>query len=142
MALHSIILMKKDISLPVVTGVSIAIVRKMNEIQQAEWFVYFINDNDHGIQNLFITSRGYGEIDGETRQTSTLRHAFDYVEPKSQVLVEPIQPEVFPLNNEYWVSYYIGDVIYDKRFTFVPDSIVEGNLTKIPALNLMGILHE
>lgn len=134
--------MKKDISFPAVTGISIAVVRQMSELNQPEWFVYLLNDNDFSIYNLFITSRGYGEINGEQRQTSVLRHAFDIVEAKSQVLVEPIHPDVFPLNNEYWVSYYIGEEIYDKRFVFVPDSIIEENLINIPALNQQGVLHE
>ncbi len=134
--------MIKDIAIPNVKGVSVAVVRKINEVQQPEWYVYLLNQNDHGLQNLLVTSRGYGEIGGEQRQTSVLRHAFDYVEPKSQVLIEPIQPDVFPLNNEFWVSYYIGESIYDKRFTFVPESIIEANLIKIEPLNLMGVLHE
>lgn len=134
--------MKKDIDIPSVKGVYVAVVRKMNEIQESEWYVYLLNENDHGLQNLLVTSRGYGEIGGEQRQTSVLRHAFDFVQPKSQVLIEPIQPDVFPLNNEFWVSYYIGESIYDKRFTFVPESIIEQNLIKIEPLNLMGVLHE
>ncbi len=134
--------MKKDIAIPLVEGVFVAVVRKTNQVLQPEWYVYLINDNGHGLENLLVTSRGYGEIEGETRQTSVLRHAFDFVEPKSQVLIEPIQPDVFPLTNEFWVSYYIGETIYDKRFTFVPESIIEDNLIKIEALNLMGILHE
>lgn len=134
--------MKKDIIFPAVEGISIAVVRKLNEIQQSEWFVYLINDNDFALQNLMVTSRGYGEIEGEQRQTSILRHAFGNVAAKSHVLIEPIDPAVFPLNNEYWVSYYVGEQIYDKRFTFVPESIVEENLIQINSLNMQGILHE
>ena len=53
-----------------------------------------------------------------------------------------ITPDVFHLNNEYWVSYYIGNQIFDKKFIFVPDSIREENLILIENLNLKGILHE
>lgn len=134
--------MKKDIAIPTVKGVFVAVVRKMNEMHQAEWYVYLINDNDFTLENLLVSSRGYGEIGGETRQTSTLRQVFGNVGPKSQIVIEPIQPEVFPLNNEFWVSYYVGETIYDKRYTFVPESIIEDNLIKIEQLNLMGILHE
>ena len=59
----------------------------------------------------------------------------------STALVEPIDPAVFHLNNEYWVSYYIGTQIYDKRFIFVPDTICEENLSFIPELELKGVLH-
>ena len=50
-------------------------------------------------------------------------------------------PDVFHLNNEYWVSYFIGKQIFDKKFIFVPDSIIEKNIVTIPALGLEGILH-
>jgi hypothetical protein len=46
------------------------------------------------------------------------------------------------LNNEYWVSFYIGDKIFDKKFIFVPDTITEKNLTFIPELEQYGVLHD
>jgi hypothetical protein len=57
-------------------------------------------------------------------------------------MVETIDPAVFHLFNEFWVSYYIGDTIYDKKFIFVPGSITESNLSYIPQLDMKGILHE
>lgn len=134
--------MKKDIVFPVVENVFVAVVRKMNELQAEEWFVYLINNNDFALESVFITSRGYGEIDGEQRQTSVLRHAINDLAPNAAVLIEPIDRSVFNLNNEYWLSFYRGNDIYDKKYVFVPDSIVEENLIKIEQLNLMGVLHQ
>jgi hypothetical protein len=134
--------MKKDILFPQVEGVSLAVIRKLNELNVPEWYVYFMNKNDYELENVIISSRGYGEIDGEKRESSILRHAFGTIDAQSYVLIEPIDPSVFPLNNEYWVSYYVNNNIYDKRFTFVPDSIVEQNLVKINFLNMEGILHD
>ncbi len=57
------------------------------------------------------------------------------------MLIEPIDPGVFHLNNEYWVSYYIGSQIFDKRFVFVPDSIREENISFIKELEMEGVLH-
>ena len=37
---------------------------------------------------------------------------------------------------------HIGDQIFDKKFIFVPDSIVDENLISVPTLGLEGILHE
>lgn len=134
--------MKKDILFPKVQGISIAVIRKLNEAEHAEWQVVFINDNEHDLENVIVVSRGYGEIEGESRQSSVLRHVFGKVKAKDNVVIEPIDPSVFVLNNEYWVSYYVDNEIFDKRFTFVPDTIREDNLTKIQSLGLMGILHE
>jgi hypothetical protein len=40
------------------------------------------------------------------------------------------------------VSYYIDGQIYDKKFIFVPDSITEGNLSRIEQLDLVGVVHK
>jgi hypothetical protein len=56
--------------------------------------------------------------------------------------IELIDPSVFHLNNEYWISYFIGSQIYDKKFIFVPETIIEQNLVQIPQLGLKGILHK
>lgn len=134
--------MKKDIVIPIVKGIFVAIVKKINEAKEAEWFVVLINDNDEPIDNVMVVSRGYGEINGENRQTSLLRHSFGTVKGQSNVIIEPIDPSVFVLNNEYWVSYFIGNQMFDKRYTFVLDSIREDNLSYIPMIDLDGILHE
>lgn len=131
--------MKRDIIFPQVEGICIAIVKQA----EGSWQVYFINKNEYALENVIINSRGYGELEGEQRQTSVLRHVFDRIEPSTYVPVEPIDPQVFGLNNEYWVSYYVGMTIYDKRFVFVPDSIVDANLIRIPYMEeAFGILHE
>lgn len=136
--------MKKDISFLPVEGVQVVIARKLTEINQYEWQVYLINQNDVGIRNVFVTSKGYGFADEKQEQqqsTSTLRHYFPELQPSEHVVVETIMPDVFHLNNQYWVSYYIGDQIFDKKFIFVPDSITEQNLIQIQELGLEGILH-
>ena len=92
------------------------------------------------IENVLITSKGYGEKDGEQVKTSTLRHMFPLVNNGSSVLIEPIDEQTFGLNNEYWLSYYIGKEIYDKKFIFLPESIVESNFIKLPILNKPGVM--
>jgi len=89
-----------------------------------------------------VTSRGYGETKTETQKTSTLRHMIPYLDPGMYALVEPIDDSVFHLNNEYWVSYFIDGQVFDKKFIFVPDSIIEENLTYIEELEMKGILHD
>ena len=133
--------MIKDIELPLVKNVTIAIVREKNNLLQHEWKVYLINNNIVPIENTLVASTGYGEKDGEQQKTSTLRHFLQTVQAKSSVLVEPIDVAVFHLNNEYWVSYYIGQELFDKRFVFVPDTICEKNLTFIKELDREGVLH-
>lgn len=133
--------MRKDIDIPEVKNVTLAVVREKNLVNQDEWRIYLINNNDFPIENTLVASRGYGEKDGEEQRTSTLRHFLETVKGKSSAIVESIDPKVFHLNNEYWVSYYIGREIYDKRFVFVPDTICEENLVFIKEIEKEGVLH-
>lgn len=133
--------MKKDIAFLPVEGIQVVVARKLNELNQYDWQVYLVNQNPQPIENVFVTSRGYGEKGGEEQKTATLRHYFTNLQPGQHEVVETIMPDVFHLNNEYWVSYFIGSQIYDKKFIFVPDSITEPNLVNVPALGMQGILH-
>lgn len=132
--------MKKDILFPQVVGVHIAVAHGENESEKL-WQVILINENDHAIENITIQSRGYGEKDGKPVETSVLRHFFPILDKKSFQVIELIDPAVFSLNNEYWVSYFIGNQVYDKKFIFVPESIIQKHITFIPILNKEGILH-
>ncbi len=134
-------LMKQDIKFNPVEGVSIAVVAEIAVVDAPAWSVYLINQNDVHLDNVLVASKGYGEQDGEKIRTSILRHMFEQVQPKSFVKIEPIDPAVFKLYNEYWVSYYIGRTIFDKKFVFVPGSIVEENLIYISMIGRKGVLH-
>ena len=133
--------MIKDIIIPEVKNVTLAIARSKSNGAQHEWKVYLINNNEFPLENTLVASKGYGEQDGEKQNTSILRHFLETVLPHSTALIEPIDPALFHLNNEYWVSYYIGSQIYDKRFVFVPDTIHEENISFIKELDMEGVLH-
>jgi len=133
--------MISDIKIPEVKNVTLAIGRKKNIVGSDEWKVFLINTNDFPIENTLVASKGYGERDGEPQRTSILRHFLDTILPHSATLIEPIDPSLFHLNNEYWVSYYVGSQIFDKRFVFVPDSIREENLSFIKELEMEAVLH-
>ena len=133
--------MIKDIHVPVVKKVTLVVVSEKNVLLQQEWMVYLINSNEVPIENTIVSSTGYGEKNGERQKTSTLRHFLQTVPANSSALVEPIHSDVFHLNNEYWVSYYIGRQLFDKRFVFVPDTIREENLSFIKELEREGVLH-
>lgn len=133
-------IMIKDIIVPEVKNVTLAVARA-GGAGTYEWKVYLINDNETPLENTLVASKGYGEKDGEKQNTSILRHFLETVPAHGSALIEPIDPAVFHLNNEYWVSYYIGTQIYDKRFVFVPDTICEENISYIKALEMEGVLH-
>lgn len=133
--------MKQDILIPEVKHVTVAVVRERDLLNKEEWKVYLLNKNDHPIDNTLVSSKGYGEKNGEPQRTSILRHFLQTVPAHDSVIIETIDPAVFHLANEYWVSYYIGREIYDRRFVFVPGTICEANLRLIPELEKEGVLH-
>ncbi len=134
--------MKKDIHFPPVEGVSVAIAREKTPQDDFEWKVYLINNNDFPLSNVLVASKGYGTADGEQQKTSILRHLIEFVEAKGNAVIERIDPAVFHLCNEYWVSYYVDRTIHDKKYLFMPESIVEEHISYIPQIELEGVLHE
>jgi len=134
--------MKKDINFSAHEGIRIAIARKKDEPGEPQWNVFLLNQTEHTLQDLIIVTKGYGEIDGEKRQTATFRHYFEQVKKQNYQLIEPIDPALFILFNEFWVSYYVDGKIYDKRCVFAPGSMEENQLQHISFLDLYGALHQ
>ena len=116
--------MKKDIVFEEVKDIGVAIVRETIEGENV-WNVYLINFKPVILKNVIINSRGYGSELNQGVKTSTLRFFFDKIPANTYVLIEPIMENLFSLINEYWVSFYIGETIYDKPFIFLPESIIE-----------------
>jgi hypothetical protein len=132
--------MKKDLPANIVEDVAMAVVLLNETPEVKNWTVYVVNLKDIQIKNVLISSKGYGEKDGKMVKTSVLRHFIGDLEAGTYKGVEAIDTEVFGLTNEYWLSYYIDEVIYDKKFIFLPESIVDENLIRIPVLNKPGVM--
>lgn len=142
--------MKQDISFEPVVGVSIAIVPSadpdeavLDESNALTWQVFLLNNNDFPLANVLIAADGYGtQPTGEAVKTSTLRYHFPEIVAHSATPIELIDPAVFHLTNQYWVSYYQEQRIFDKKFLFVPDSIVPANFSRLDLLaGRAGVLH-
>ena len=132
--------MIKDLPQNIVKDIAIAVALEKESVETKLWYVYLINLKNIPIENVLVTSKGYGEKDGKQVKTSTLRHMFPVVENRSYKLIEPIDEQTFGLNNEYWLSYYVGKDIYDKKFIFLPESIVDMNFIKLPVINKVGVM--
>jgi len=130
--------MKKDIVIPQVKDVYIAIIREWNDdFTSQDWIVYLINDSETPLESVMIMSRGK-HSDG--RKTSTFRHAFKEIAPKASMKVELIMEDVFPFMNEFILSYFSGQTLYDKTFTAAPHSISESKVVQLPVMDKEGVL--
>ncbi len=129
--------MKKDIHIPEVTGVEVAVVFEYNDIYKSDdWNVYIINKKETDIEMIVIVSKGFDE----KNETSVMRKKLNSLPSNSFAKVELIQPELFKLNNQFQVTFFEGNQLYDKTFTFPKNSIKEGNLRMLKSLNKKGIL--
>ena len=127
---------------PKVEGVAVAVVQEIGEEQNIMYNTYLINLRQDIMEGIIITSTGYGEnvMTGEKIKTSTLRHCLELLLPNEAARIEPIMEEVFGLTNEYWVSFWVNDVMYDKKFLFLPETIQEKNMKLITQLGAKGVI--
>lgn len=130
--------MKRDIVFAIARNVKLIVVPVDDQV----WDVLLLNSGTEKLETVLVTIRGYGALNGQAQQTSQLRHTIESLDAGAYTRIEGISNAVLHLTNEYWVSYYIGRDIFDKKFVFVPDSIIEKNLTFIPELNAQGVLHD
>lgn len=131
--------MLKDIHRPKVENLAIAIVPPQEE-QEDLWDVFLVNLEEEAIRSVMIVSKGYGEISGEPKRTATMRYFYEEIPPLAVVRIEPIQPAVFELANEFWVSYSFDNELYDKKYVFVRGSIADEHFTLVPFLNRKGVM--
>lgn len=134
--------MRKDIHPPKVEGVAMAVVREPDPEGVEGWYVYLVNRNEFPLENVLISSRGYGELAGEARRTSEMRHFLGQLGPRSWARIEPIMEELFGLNNQYWLSFYAHGKLHDKKYIFLPESIQEANFTPLPLMKVRGVMIE
>jgi hypothetical protein len=134
--------MKEELLGPKVENVGVAVIQSINEENEKEYTVYLISLRDDIMEGIIVASTGYGEntTTGEKIKTSTLRHGIEVLLPNEIAKIEPIMPEVFGLSNEFWVSFWVEDVLYDKRYVFPAESIVEENFKYLEQFKRKGIL--
>lgn len=130
--------MIKDIVFPEVEGIAVAVVQEHEGLD--EFNVYLINLKQENIKNVLITSTGYGLINEEHKKTSTLRHFFEEIKGHDFMTIEPITKDVFGLSNEYWVSFTLNNQLFDKKFVFLAETIVDSNFVTVPVVNKKGVI--
>ena len=132
--------MKKDIDFLEVVDIGIAIVLESESEESRNWKAYLLNFKSETINNILVSTKGYGLLNGSEVKTATFRHSLGALAPQSYVPIEIIDESLFAIHNEFWLSFYIGDRVFDKKITFLPDTISTANLDLIPLLMLPGVI--
>ena len=129
--------MKKDIHIPEVKDVYIAVVREYNKTYKVfDWNAYIINDKPLCLDMVIIVTKGYSK----DKITTTFRKKIDALPAKSFAKIEMIQEDVLSMNNVFNVSFFEDNKIYEKRFEFQKNTISESFLNDIPLMRLKGVL--
>ena len=131
--------MKKDIHIPKVENVYVAIVYEYNDIYKTQdWNAYIINDKQVDLEMVLILSKGYSE----TKVTSTMRHKLDKLPAKSFAKIELMQDDVLQLNNEFKVTFFEANNLFDKNYLFRKNTINLKALKTIPLMDKKGIFNK
>ena len=131
--------MKKDIEIPEVEGVYIAVVNEFNDVYKTQdWNAYIINDKDQDLEVVLIVTNGYSD----QKITSTFRKKIDKLPAKSYAKIELLQEELFALNNQFKVTFFEGNTMFEKTYVFRKNTINERALQAIPLMKVKGVLKK
>ena len=129
--------MRKDIKIPEVENVHIAAVKEWDkDFTDQQWYIHIINAREEEIDTVLVMSRG----NNDEKKTSTLRHNLGNITAKTVTKVELISLDVLSFSNEYWVTYFAGNRLFEKRFFFQPHDISDKNVVSLPVMDCEGVL--
>ncbi|MBL7943600.1 MAG: hypothetical protein JNM00_12580 [Flavobacteriales bacterium] len=127
--------MKSDITWPEVKEVGVAIVP-----MEGQWEVFLLNMKQAPIENVLVSVRGYGTLDGRNKETATMRFFLDRLEANSGKKIENLLDEALGLTHQYWLTYYEGKELFEKKYIFVPGSVDERNFISLPLIHRRGVM--
>jgi hypothetical protein len=129
--------LKKDIHIPEVKDVYIAVVHDYNENYKVyDWNAYIINDKAMDLEMVIIVTKGYSEA----KKTATFRKKIELLPAKSFAKIELLLDDVLAINNRFDVSFFENNTVFEKSFEFRKNTINEKALQNIPLMNVKGVL--
>ncbi|KJD36654.1 phenylalanyl-tRNA synthetase subunit alpha [Tamlana sedimentorum] len=129
--------MKKDINIPEVKDVHVAVVQEEHlEYKTQDWNAYIINNTNKELDTVLIVSQGYNE----TKMTPPMRHTIAKLPARSYAKIEYMQEKVLELNNAFKVTFFEGNQMFDKTYLFRKNTINNKALRPLPLMQLKGVL--
>jgi len=129
--------MKKDIKIPEVKDVYIAVVQEEHpEYKTQDWNAYIVNNSDVDLDTVLIVSQGKSE----NKITPPMRHTIAKLPARSYAKIEYLQEKVLELNNEFKITFFEGNQMFDKTYLFRKNTINQKALQTIPLMQLKGVL--
>lgn len=129
--------MKKDIHIPEVKDVSVAIVHEYNNTYKSyDWNAYIINEKGVALEMVIIVTKGYSE----NKKTATFRKKIDVLPAKSFAKIEMLLEDVLALDNCFNVTFFEDNTLFEQSFVFEKNTVNKKALQRIPIMNLKGVL--
>lgn len=129
--------MKKDIKIPEVTDVYVAVVNEFNkDYCTQDWNAYIINNKDIDLDTVLVVSKGYNQ----DKITPLMRHTIKMLPARSYAKIEYLQEDVLKLNNEFKVTFFEGNIMFDKTYVFRKNTINKKALQTLPIMQEKGVL--
>jgi hypothetical protein len=129
--------LKKDIKIPEVKDVHVAVVREEHpEYKTQDWNAYIINNSDAELETVLIVSQGYSD----KKMTPPMRHTLAKLPARSYAKIEYLQEKVLELNNTFKITFFEGNQMFDKTYLFRKNTINDKALQTIPLMQLKGVL--
>lgn len=132
--------MKKDIPIREVENVAIAVSPEHGRQEAPIWEVFLLNLKKEPIDQVIVSSTGFGVVNGEEVKTSTLRQHFDSIDARSFRKLELVKKELLNLSHQFWVSFLYDEFLFDKKYTFVNGSLVKEHFTQVPLIERPGVM--
>ena len=129
--------MKKDIQIPKVKDVYVAVVNEFNkEHRTYDWNAYIINNKDVDLDTVLIVTKGYNA----EKITPVMRHTIAMLPARSYAKIEYLQEAVLKLNNEFKITFFEGNILFDKTYLFRKNTINKKALQTLPLMQEKGVL--
>jgi len=132
--------MKKDAPRNVASDIALAVVNESDEVVEDIWNLYLLNLKQVAIDTVIIASKGFGYYEGKNVKTSVLRHKVDHLDPQKFIKIESIPTNLVGLTNEYWVSFFQENKLFEKKYVFLPETIIKDNFSQVPLINKPGVM--
>ena len=84
---------------------------------------------------VVIVIKGYND----TKETATMRKKVDLLAANSYAKIEWMLPNLFELTNQFQVTFFADNTLYEKTFVFPKNTIKEGSLRMIPSIKKRGV---
>jgi len=131
--------MKKDIKVSEIDGVYIVIVPEYNEtFKSDDWNVYLVNERNDDVELALIISKGFDD----KRETAQMRHKIALLPAMSGVKFELMVESVLQLNNQFKVTFFVNNILYDKVFLAKKNSLKKSALRMVKALGKRGAVFK